>query len=156
MIRWSERAWRGLEPGSDTKIIDLGSKDVPGIIESLLSCRRIASSSLHGLILADAYGIPSAWLMAEADKGGSRPKGGEFKYYDYFASIRKFREPQELGVSSGKPRPEGLSYADGPIVFDHVAFLDSSPFVRRRFPGDKPSVPWSAPTGKAVETREER
>ncbi|MEM7527886.1 MAG: polysaccharide pyruvyl transferase family protein [Pseudomonadota bacterium] len=31
-------------------------------IAEIASCRRILSTSLHGLVIADAYGIPSAWF----------------------------------------------------------------------------------------------
>jgi pyruvyltransferase len=45
------------------------------------ACERIASSSLHGLIFAHAYGIPAAWV-----KLSDRLAGGGFKFSDYLAS----------------------------------------------------------------------
>lgn len=32
------------------------------VVDRIRECRRIASSSLHGLVVAQAYGIPFAWL----------------------------------------------------------------------------------------------
>jgi hypothetical protein len=49
------------------------------VIAEIASCRRIISSSLHGLIVADAYGIPrQAELFAQAGQ-----EGGAFKFSDY-------------------------------------------------------------------------
>ncbi|MCQ4158994.1 polysaccharide pyruvyl transferase family protein [Roseomonas sp. GC11] len=38
-------------------------------LAEMLACRRILSGSFHGLILADAYGIPSAYLSASLPPG---------------------------------------------------------------------------------------
>ena len=38
---------------------------------------------MHGLILADAYGIPSLWIWPE----DASEKGHRFKYHDYYRSI---------------------------------------------------------------------
>ena len=47
-------------------------------ITSLQECEVIYSSSLHGLIIADAFGIPSVWIE------GTEPLGGDgFKFDDY-------------------------------------------------------------------------
>jgi pyruvyltransferase len=48
-------------------------------IDEILSCEFIFSESLHGLILADAYGVPNAWI----DMGGVEEK---FKYSDYYST----------------------------------------------------------------------
>jgi pyruvyltransferase len=51
------------------------------VISEILSCKRIVSSSLHGLIVADAYGIPrQAELFEQAER-----EGGDFKFRDYMS-----------------------------------------------------------------------
>lgn len=50
-------------------------------IDEINSCRHILSSSLHGIIISDAYNIPNVWL-----KPSRSIMGGEFKYHDYFES----------------------------------------------------------------------
>lgn len=131
IIRWSEEKWRFLVPQPNVKIIDLGTNDIRGTLKDILSCRNIASSSLHGLVLADAYGIPNAWLMAESRMGGSRPKGGEFKFYDYFASIDKMRHSQEMAIIDNQPVLDKLEYDGRPIKFDFERFLDSCPYLQK-------------------------
>lgn len=135
VVRWSERLWHEVSVGDDVRVVNLATSDVEGVIRALMSCRAIASSSLHGLILADAYGIPNAWLDSDASRGGSRPGGGEFKFYDYFASVDKLRHSQALDLASerltaGRLR-ERLDFTGDDIAFDHGRLLDACPFLRR-------------------------
>lgn len=51
-------------------------------IDELCSCAVIVSSSLHGLILAEAYGIPTVWAEFSHEVNGNG-----FKFRDYYASI---------------------------------------------------------------------
>lgn len=70
------------------------------VIDEICSCEAIASSSLHGLILAEAYRIPNVWL--------SSPDlfGGVFKFHDFFQSLGSDRKhPFEL---KGKMNSESL------------------------------------------------
>lgn len=62
-------------------IIDLRTRNVKKIVEELTSCEFILSTSLHGVIVAHAYGIPSLWL----EKGYIGTDG--FKFHDYFSSV---------------------------------------------------------------------
>jgi pyruvyltransferase len=53
-------------------------------------CRAIASSSLHGLIMAEAYGKPSVWIRLEDGTGKTcGMNGGEFKFFDFYQGISK-------------------------------------------------------------------
>lgn len=129
-VRWSERRWAEARYGPDVKLIDFARDDVEGVIADLLSCRRIVTSSLRALIVADAYGIPSAWLASTS------PRGGVFQYYDYFASVDKFRRPQKFDPAAEPVTVErlsdSLSFDDEAITFDYRALLDAAPFLRRK------------------------
>lgn len=56
------------------------------IIEKICSCEVILSSSLHGLIIAEAYNIPNIWI-----KCSNNIIGGDFKFHDFFYSINRDR-----------------------------------------------------------------
>lgn len=60
-------------------VID-ASSPVDEVIEAIGSCERIASSSLHGLIVATAWGMP-ALRLHHRDVAG-----GDFKWSDWLAS----------------------------------------------------------------------
>lgn len=56
------------------------------VIGEILKGEVLVASSLYAIILADAYGIPSLWVMPEPIcRGESTPF---FKYRDYFSSIQ--------------------------------------------------------------------
>jgi pyruvyltransferase len=128
VARWSEARWREAGISPDVKLIDLGTTDVEGVIEAMLSCRYIVTGSLHGLVMADAYGIPSAWVMT------GTAEGGEFKFFDYFTTVNKFRNAQpfdfSLPVTATRLRGS-LDFDSRPIRFDHRALLDACPFLQR-------------------------
>lgn len=69
---------------SRVKIIDI-RRGTYNVIDDVLTCKSIASSSLHGLILADAYKIPNTWF-----KLSDKLVGDDFKFYDYFQSVGRF------------------------------------------------------------------
>lgn len=63
-------------------LIDLMTNDVEKITDSFLKCEKIVSSSLHGIIVAHAYGIPAIWHKFSEDVFGDG-----IKYQDYFESV---------------------------------------------------------------------
>lgn len=59
------------------KFIDIKTCDYKQFIDDLLSVEYVVSSSLHGIILAEAYGIPAILVQ---------PEFSLFKYYDWYIS----------------------------------------------------------------------
>lgn len=64
----------------DVLVLDI--EDVDNFITDLTSCEIIASSSLHGLIFSDSFGIPNVWLSFS-----DLIHGQHFKFHDYYSSI---------------------------------------------------------------------
>jgi pyruvyltransferase len=101
---------------------------VEKVITDILSCQAILSSSLHGLIVADAYRIPSLWIRLS-----DKVKGGGFKFRDYLLSI---------GVDPYEPyHPPTASYhIDIPLKLvknydlkiDLNRLLENNPFKEKR------------------------
>ena len=58
--------------------------DIFGLIDEICKCNYIFSSSLHGIILANAYGIPARWFQV---KNIPLAQGGHVKFNDYFESV---------------------------------------------------------------------
>jgi pyruvyltransferase len=50
--------------------------------QQVAACSRVVSSSLHGLIIADAYGVPNQWA-----KFGDSIGGDGMKYWDHSAAV---------------------------------------------------------------------
>ena len=63
-------------------LIDLMTNDVEKTTDEILKCEKIVSSSLHGIIVAHAYGIPAVW-----QKFSDEVFGDGIKYQDYFESV---------------------------------------------------------------------
>lgn len=76
------------KPGPGEILLDI-QKDWKELIDDLLECESIISSSLHGIIAAEAYGIPAEWAV-----WGSKIIGGEYKFHDYLLGTgRKAQDP---------------------------------------------------------------
>ncbi|MBN9285834.1 MULTISPECIES: polysaccharide pyruvyl transferase family protein [unclassified Flavobacterium] len=63
-------------------IIDLMTNDIEHVTGLILQCSRIISSSLHGVIVSQAYNIPAVWV-----KFSENIFGDGIKYQDYFESV---------------------------------------------------------------------
>ena len=101
--------WRSLG-GRKLAIID--PADEPWrVIRAIASCEAVLSQSLHGLIVADALGVPNAWI-APSDA----MRGGRFKFDDYFSTLGAAKETV----------PEGRHLFDAPercpVAIGHYRF----------------------------------
>lgn len=72
------------------------SDDPLKVISEIGQCRKIVSSSLHGIILADAFAIPRRVEIAPRMLSHPHQEGGLFKWKDYMASIG---QDLEIGVT---------------------------------------------------------
>lgn len=77
------------------KLIDI-QDPIETVIDEIASCDFVASSSLHGLITAHAYGVPAIWVRFRP-----LPSGDDSKFRDYF-----------LSIGQDPPEPVLLSYGD--------------------------------------------
>jgi pyruvyltransferase len=66
--------------------------DVMDLLRAISSCDFVLSSSLHGLIVADAFNVPNAWL-----KISENIRGADFKFFDYY-SIFGFENPKPVNL----------------------------------------------------------
>ncbi len=98
--------------GEGVRVIDIerDSEELETFIDELFECRRIVSSSLHGIIVAHAYGIPARQFMLT-----DRPLMGNAnkKFEDYYLSTGMpvqqplfFRSGELVGLGDLKPAYE--------------------------------------------------
>jgi len=64
--------------------LDVRTSDVRSFMENMSRCELVISSSLHGLILAEAMGVPNVWVVANNAIGG-----GRFKFDDWFSTCAR-------------------------------------------------------------------
>jgi hypothetical protein len=77
----------------EIKVIDV-RRQPEAVFREVAACESILSSSLHGLITADSFGIPSAWAGLS-----DKVLGDGFKFRDYFSSLGIRHEPCKLDGS---------------------------------------------------------
>jgi pyruvyltransferase len=63
------------------------SDDPLKVISEIGKCKKIVSSSLHGIVLADAFGIPRRIEIPPRALSHPNQEGGLFKWHDYSASL---------------------------------------------------------------------
>ena len=122
-------------------LIDPANPDPCAVVRQIASCRYVLSSSLHGLIVADAYGVPNTWITPKMNHGTPFQK-----FFDYALSIgRRLERPleyAEIGAFVGRGLPDEVPYGDT------VSAL--KPSIADAFPDDlRAAVPAPAAEGNA-------
>jgi pyruvyltransferase len=93
---------RGQFPdSSETVRVILPNQDPAKVVAEILRCEFVIAGSLHGIIVAEAFGIPARWLNNCADEP-------DLKYFDYYASTQRhprfattLKEAELLGGEAG-------------------------------------------------------
>ena len=65
----------------DLRLIDI-QDPIESVIDQISACEAVASSSLHGLIVSHAYGVPALWI-----KFRDPDCGDDSKFEDYYLSL---------------------------------------------------------------------
>lgn len=94
-------------------------------INKILSCEFIISSSLHGLIISDAYEVPNYWcqIKFEMDDDG-------FKFRDYFLSVkRNVIKPYIIKHDTTIEELEALKSSWTPIDINIDNLVKNCPFI---------------------------
>lgn len=106
--RFSEIAARN----AHIKLIDVRNPDAHAVVREIASCSHVVSQSLHGLVTADAYGIPNTWLDPLGIHGAAM-----LKFHDYGAGIGRAMgtpvQAMQIEEICTNPATGGLSYASG-------------------------------------------
>lgn len=72
------------------------------VLSEIADCREVFSSSLHGLVAADAMGLPNRWVGLELP--WMTAETAAFKFRDYFSAVGVSRNPCRIAdVVSAEP-----------------------------------------------------
>lgn len=95
-------------------------KSCEAVIDTINECEYVISSSLHGIIISDAYKIPNIWV-----EFSSKVDGNGFKFRDYFLSVnRNVENPLVIN--------DELKFIDLEVLFSEFKkpSIDVMPFLK--------------------------
>tara|TARA_R110001592_G_scaffold39563_1_gene130241 strand:- start:277 stop:1176 length:900 start_codon:yes stop_codon:yes gene_type:complete len=75
-----------LAHSDNIKIIDVADP-MESVVSTIASSKVCISSSLHGIVVAQAYGVPWVWLHFE----GNHLSGSDLKFQDFFSTLHSFK-----------------------------------------------------------------
>lgn len=120
------------------KILENNSEDIvfldvtnygkwQNFIDTIKSCDCILSSSLHGLIVSDAYNVPNRWVEFDFKMDDSG-----FKFRDYFSSVgRNLEQAFVLRANMQIEELRSLCENYQSINFDKERLFNSCPFFNK-------------------------
>jgi pyruvyltransferase len=106
--------------GKDVLVIEVRRRPIQ-VLNDIAACEYILSSSLHGVVCADAFGIPNRWLLLS-----DKVEGKGFKFADYGTALGIHPEP--LMLSGNEHINELVKYCRKPpdAVSEVVGGLDAA------------------------------
>lgn len=132
----------------EIEVVRSGRAGIEAFLDEMMSCEAIVSSSLHGVIIANAYGIPAK--LATFRQSERQVHGDGMKFDDYFLSVGR-RDIMALDLDGIERLGGGIAAActDNPDCgIDIDALLVAAPFAidagilaTRRHSRAEPAVP---------------
>ncbi|UTW04649.1 polysaccharide pyruvyl transferase family protein [Amphritea atlantica] len=102
--------------------------DFRKFVDDLCECSYVFSSSLHGLIIARAYGIPARRVVFP----GRSLSGDDMKFEDYYSGVGVKRVSDGVDLSGlpdwDEARLKEYRAPDDPVAFDGNNLLSSFPY----------------------------
>jgi hypothetical protein len=108
-------------------------------VDEIVSCRRILSTSLHGLVIAEAYEIPCAWFATYAGEAGEVLIDGnqpiDHRMKDFYSGVGRdyvlsYLQPLNLETDW----VETIRFLDTrwkPVLYDGKALFDAFPLEKK-------------------------
>ncbi|WP_237134308.1 polysaccharide pyruvyl transferase family protein [Pseudohongiella sp. O18] len=109
----NDRVIKALRKLPGYKVIDV-ERTCELVCKEIASCNLILSSSLHGLVVADAFGIPNARLALS-----QKIIGGDFKFHDYALGVERNEIPTFAPASIADIRSIVRRIKDQPSMAGH-------------------------------------
>ncbi|WP_102194354.1 polysaccharide pyruvyl transferase family protein [Microbacterium aurantiacum] len=131
------------EAGDGARVVNVHQR-APAAVREIAASRAVITTSLHGLITADSYGIPAAWTTLDPPLGG-----GDFKFRDYEAAVTPGRtrfRPFAEAVSLDELAAEAWAADEGVVarlsdgLERALAEAAAMPLGQRPFPGGIPAA----------------
>ena len=112
----SERKFREQHPND--YMLSMNTADYQHVIDEIVSSEIVYTSSLHGIILAETYGVPAVFFRG-------LPQYKDFKYYDWYQSTGRM----EITIAENYEEaltldPQPLPHLEGLVK----GLLDSFPY----------------------------
>ena len=86
------------------------------MVQDILRCKKIVATSLHGLVIAEAFGIPARFVRLSASEG-------MIKYRDYYAGTGREQFAYASSIAEGLEMP-----GEAPPIFDRDKLLQAFPY----------------------------
>jgi len=130
----------GAMVATDPRLHLVDPRQSPEVVcAAIASAAHVVSASLHGLIVADAYGVANTWMDPSAQ--------GLMKYHDYAASVGRYMLApvaiDEVPRLAARAATGPLPYADG-IAAARAALISHFPDELRANPTMRPAVQTAA------------
>lgn len=84
-----EDKYNGIIPNDN--IVSMNTTDYRYVIDKIVSAKKVISSSLHGIILAESYGVPAVFLC-------DREQKFNYKYEDWYLSTGRTNYSLETDI----------------------------------------------------------
>lgn len=111
-----EQQFREAHP--DLPILSMNTNDYKKVINEIVSSNLVITSSLHGIILAESYGVPAIFFRG-------LPKYKDFKYKDWYYSTGRYSVP----LSDSFEEALEQTPPDLPVINElQQGLLDSFPY----------------------------